>query len=76
MIFFFRALLITRGYAGKLEDGSAGTVSGLVLYPGYLIQDTGEGPAVRRAKLVTLAGMFYNDWHRPLVDLVDGQAGF
>jgi len=59
MTLFFRHLLITRTYAKKRESGSAGGVSGLILYLGSLLKDTGEGPAIRRSKRITFAGILY-----------------
>ena len=64
MIFFFRALVITRTYARKRQGsvvhaGDAGAVVGLLGYLRYLVKDTGEGPQIRRSKLITLAGILY-----------------
>ena len=64
MVFFLYHTLITltyaRSYQGKAAHvGDAGAFVGLVGYMRYLVKDTGEGPVIRRSKLVTFAGILY-----------------
>lgn len=64
MIFFFRSMVITHTYARRRQGtavhvGDAGAVVGLLGYLRYLAKDTGEGPELRRSKLIALAGILY-----------------
>jgi hypothetical protein len=64
MIFFLYHTLITltyaRSYQGKVAHvGDVGAFVGLVGYMRYLVKDTGEGPVIRRSKLITFAGIIY-----------------
>ena len=64
MVFFLYHTLITLTYAKRYEGtmlhaGDVGAAIGLVGYLRYLMKDTGEGPAIRRSKLITFAGIVY-----------------
>lgn len=64
MVFFLYHTLITRTYAKRYEGtmlhiGDAGAAIGLAGYLRYLLKDTGEGPVIRRSKLITFAGIIY-----------------
>ncbi len=64
MIFFLYHTFITRthakGYKGTMvHAGDVGAFIGLIGYLKYLATDTGEGPAMRRSKLFTFAGIIY-----------------
>jgi hypothetical protein len=64
MIFFLYHTFITRTYAREYRSpgthaGDAGAFSGLIGYLRYLATDTGEGPEIRRSKLITFAGIVY-----------------
>jgi hypothetical protein len=64
MVFFLYHTFITRTYAREytspgIHAGDAGAFVGLVGYLRYLVRDTGEGPMIRRSKLITFAGMVY-----------------
>jgi hypothetical protein len=64
MVFFLYHTFITlthaRSYQGKVVHvGEVGAFVGLVGYLRYLVKDTGEGPAIRRSKLITFAGIIY-----------------
>lgn len=64
MIFFLYHALITLTYAKRYEGtmghvGHAGAAIGLVGYLRYLLKDSGEGPVIRRSKLITFAGILY-----------------
>ena len=64
MIFFLYHALIVLTYARRYQGarahaGEAGAVIGLIGYLRYLLKDTGEGPVIRRSKLVTFAGILY-----------------
>jgi hypothetical protein len=64
MIFFLYHILITLTYAKRykasmVHAGNIGTVVGLIEYLRYLVKDTGEGPVIRRSKLIVFAGILY-----------------
>jgi hypothetical protein len=64
MFVFFRNLLITARYARKrrarsIHAGDVGAVFALIGYLGYLVKDTGEGPEIRRSKVIAFAGILY-----------------
>jgi hypothetical protein len=64
MIFFLYHTFITRTYAREyrspgIHAGDAGAFAGLIGYLRYLATDTGEGPEIRRSKLITFAGIVY-----------------
>jgi hypothetical protein len=56
----FIALTHARAYRGTVVHvGDVGAFVGLVGYLRYLVKDTGEGPMIRRSKLMTFAGIIY-----------------
>lgn len=64
MVFFLYHTLITRTYAKEYKGalvhaGEVGAFVGLIGYLKYLVTDTGEGPQIRRSKLMTVAGILY-----------------
>jgi hypothetical protein len=64
MAFFLYHAFITLSYAREYKSpgihrGDAGASIGLVGYLRYLAKDTGEGPEIRRSKLITFAGIIY-----------------
>jgi hypothetical protein len=64
MIYFLYHTFITRthakSYQGKVVHvGDVGAFVGFVGYLRYLVKDTGEGPMIRRSKLITFAGIIY-----------------
>ena len=64
MIFFLYHTLITLKYAKRYQAtmvhaGDIGAVVGLIDYLRYLVKDTGEGPVIRRSKLIAFAGILY-----------------
>jgi hypothetical protein len=64
MIFFVYHTVITRTHAREYKGtavhaGDVGAFVGLIGYLKYLATDTGEGPAIRRSKLYTFAGIIY-----------------
>ena len=64
MIFFLYHTLITLTYAKRYQGalahaGDVGAAIGLIGYLSYLIKDTGEGPVIRRSKLITFTGIIY-----------------
>ncbi len=64
MVFFLYHTFITlthaRAYRGTVAHvGDVGAFVGLVGYLRYLVKDTGEGPMIRRSKLMTFAGIIY-----------------
>jgi len=64
MIFFLYHTFITLTYAKRYQGrmahaGDLGAAAGLIGYLRYLLKDTGEGPVIRRSKLITFAGIIY-----------------
>ena len=64
MIFFLYHTLITLTYAKRYHasmayDGNIGAVVGLIDFLRALVKDTGEGPVIRRSKLIAFAGILY-----------------
>jgi len=64
LIFFFYHTFITRTYAKEhqgtaLHAGDVGAFVGLIGYLKYLTSDTGEGPSIRKSKLITFSGIIY-----------------
>jgi hypothetical protein len=64
MVFFlyhtFITLTYARAYRGTaVHVGDVEAFVGLVGYLRYLVKDTGEGPMIRRSKLITFAGIIY-----------------
>jgi hypothetical protein len=64
MIFFLYHTLITltsaKRYQGAMmHAGDVGAAIGIISYLRYLLKDTGEGPVIRRSKLITFAGIIY-----------------
>ncbi|MHB8845636.1 MAG: hypothetical protein ACYC7L_12930 [Nitrospirota bacterium] len=61
MVFFLYHTLLALTYAKRYEGtmlhtGDVGTAIGLI---GDLLKDTGEGPVIRRSKLIAFAGIIY-----------------
>jgi hypothetical protein len=64
MIFFLYHTLITLTYAKRYQAsmahaGDIGAAVGLIDYLRYLVKGTGEGPVIRRSKLIVFAGILY-----------------
>jgi len=64
MVYFLYHALITRSHAREsrgraVHTGDAGAFVGLLGYLRYLAKDTGEGPEIRRSKLMAFAGIIY-----------------
>jgi hypothetical protein len=64
LVFFLYHAFVTLTYAREYRSpgvhaGDAGAFVGLVGYLRYLVRDTGEGPLIRRSKLITFAGIIY-----------------
>ena len=64
MISFLYHTLITRTHAREdggtaIHAGDVGAFVGLIGYLRYLVKDTGEGPLIRRSKLISFAGIIY-----------------
>jgi hypothetical protein len=64
MVFFLYHTLITLTYAKRYQGipahaGHVGAAMGLIGYLRYLLKDTGEGPVIRRSKLITFTGIIY-----------------
>jgi len=56
----FITLTYARSYQGKvIHVGDVGAFVGLTGYLRYLVKDTGEGPEIRRSKLITFGGIIY-----------------
>ncbi len=64
MLFFLYHTFITRTYAKEYRGtvvhvGDVGSFVGLLGYLKYLVTDTGEGPQIRKSKLITFCGIIY-----------------
>jgi hypothetical protein len=64
MVFFLYHAFITLTYAREYKfpvthAGDVGAFVGIIGYLRYLVRDTGEGPVIRRSKLITFAGIIY-----------------